>query len=89
MSMTTVTYEAWLQNVDEALKSINMPMQDWQSIWRFDFRGAFDGGASAGDAAMKANRFWWKQQNRAVEQECPKTPECWLPKNHQGECQPV
>jgi len=89
VSMTTVTYEAWLQNVDEALKSINMPMQDWQGIWRFDFRGAFDGGASAGDAAMKANRFWWKQQNRAVEQECPKTPECWLPKNHQGECQPV
>ena len=36
--MTTITYETWLQDVDEALKSINMPMDDWQGIWPFDFR---------------------------------------------------
>lgn len=89
MGMTTVTYETWLRNVDEALNSINMPMDDWQSIWPFDFQGAFDAGASVEDTAMKANRFWWKQQNKTLEQDCQKTSGCWLPRNHQGDCQPV
>ena len=86
--MTTATYETWLRDVGEALKSINMPMDDWQSIWPFDFHGSFTGGVSADDAAMKANRFWWKQQNIASHEECRKTPDCWLPRNHQGECEP-
>jgi hypothetical protein len=87
--MTTLIYETWLQNVDEALKSINMPMDEWQSIWPFDFRSAYAGGVSADNAAVKANRFWWKQQNKSVNQECHKTPDCWLPQNHQGECESV
>lgn len=33
--------------------------------------------------------FWWREQNRELRQECRKTPGCWLPQNHQGECQPV
>jgi hypothetical protein len=39
-------------------------------------------------AAMKANRFWWTRQNKAIGQDCRKTPDCWLPRNHQGEWSP-
>jgi len=84
-----LTYEIWLRNVADALNSINMPIDDWQAIWPFDFRGAFDAGSSADDAARKANQFWWKRQNKTLEQECQKTSGCWLPRNHQGECEPV
>jgi hypothetical protein len=31
-------YEVWLGQVKDALRSINMQMEDWQSIWSFDFR---------------------------------------------------
>ena len=41
----------------------------------------------AHDAAMKANRFWWHEQNKSLKQDCRVTPNCWLP--HQGECQAV
>ena len=46
-------------------------------------------GLKADDAAIKANRFWWQQQNRSLKQDCRKAPNCWLPRGHQGECQPV
>jgi hypothetical protein len=39
---------------------------------------------------MRANRFWWYQQNKSLNQECPPlTPSCWLPLGHQGNCQLV
>ncbi len=31
------TYETWLDRVRAALNSINMPMEDWQQSWPFDF----------------------------------------------------
>ena len=43
---------------------------------------------TADDAAMKANRFWWYRQNNAMNQACQKTADCWLPRNHNGDCQP-
>jgi hypothetical protein len=85
----TVTYESWLKEVNEALASINMPMADWQSRWTFDFSREFSGGTSANDAAVKANKFWWHEQNKAIGQDCRKTPNCWLPRNHQDKCQPL
>ena len=34
----TVDYNRWLRDVRAALQSINMPMDDWQKAWHFDFR---------------------------------------------------
>jgi hypothetical protein len=83
------TYELWLKDVQAALQSINMPFDDWQKVWRFDFENQFNAGVKANDAAMKANRFWWHEQNKSLKQDCRKTPDCWLPRGHQGECQPI
>ncbi len=88
-AISAAAYEAWLRDVGDALQTINMPLNDWQGIWPFDFRGEFAAGTSANNAAAKANRFWWKRQNETLGQECKTTPECWLPRNHQGECEPV
>ena len=81
-------YEAWLDQVRTALHSINMSMDDWQPVWPFDFPGEHDKGTDSGAAAMKANRFWWYRQNRSIGRECDMVPGCWLPRGHQGECQP-
>ena len=86
--MMNVSFEEWLSEVRSALESINMPMDDWQKSWQFDFPNEFGAGTTANDAALKANRFWWHQQNKAVNQECQKRRDCWLPRHHQGECQP-
>ena len=81
-------YETWLEQVRTALHSINMTMDDWQPVWPFDFPGEHDKGTDSGAAAMKANRFWWYRQNRSIGRECDMVPGCWLPRGHQGECQP-
>ncbi len=85
----TVSYEAWSKEVEEALSSINMPLEEWQKSWAFDFRAEFNAGTTANDAAMKANRFWWREQNKAIHQGCTLSEDCWLPRGHQGGCQPV
>jgi hypothetical protein len=84
-----MNYEQWLNDVRTALDSINMPMDQWQKMWAFDFRRHYDMGIEADDAAMKANQFWWREQNKALRQECQKTTDCWLPRDHQGSCHPV
>lgn len=82
------SYDVWLDQVRDSLRSINMSMDDWQPVWRFDFPGEHDKGTDPHAAAMKANRFWWYQQNKSMGQDCEKLPGCWLPRGHQGECQP-
>lgn len=82
-------YEVWLDQVRDALRSINMQMEDWQSIWSFDFNTEYKAGTNRDVAAMKANRFWWREQNKSLKKDCQETPGCWLPRGHQGECQPV
>jgi len=82
-------YEAWISDVQKALGSINMSMDDWQRRWPFDFQGEYRAGTNADDAAMKANRFWWHEQNKYLKQDCRTSPDCWLPRGHQGPCQPV
>jgi len=81
-------YDRWLGEVRDALRSINMSMDDWQPVWRFDFPGEHDKGTDPHAAAMKANRYWWHQQNKSLGQDCEKIPGCWLARGHQGECQP-
>ena len=78
-----------LKEVQEALSSINMPLEEWQKSWAFDFRAEFNAGTTANDVAMMANRFWWHQQNKAIKQDCRLSQDCWLPRGHQGKCQPV
>jgi hypothetical protein len=85
----TSAYQAWLDQVKQALASINMPMQDWQRQWVFDFQREFQLGTEANDAAMKANRFWWHEQNKALHQDCTLSADCWPPRGHQGRCQLV
>jgi hypothetical protein len=85
----TMTYESWLKEVQEALATINMPLVDWQSHWAFDFSREFSAGTNPNDAAKKANQFWWFHQNKAIGQDCRKTPNCWLPRNHQADCEPL
>jgi hypothetical protein len=83
------TYGGWLDEVRDALRSINMPMEDWQNIWAFDFPKEYKNGTTPNDAGAKANRFWWHEQNKSLKQECRLTPDCWLPRGHQGACQPL
>ena len=85
----TETFEAWLSEVQDALRSINMDLDDWQSIRPFDFKAEHKLGSKATDAAMKANRFWWREQNKSLGQACRQTADCWLPRGHQGPCQPA
>ena len=66
-----------------------MRIEDWQANWPFDFTAEFNAGTTPDDAARKANRFWWREQNKSLEQDCHRTPGCWLPKGHQGECKPA
>ena len=48
----------------------------------------YERGTTAADAAMKANRHWWREQNRSLGRECRTVPGCWLPPGHEGHCQP-
>ena len=89
MNADIAPYDVWFCNVKAALDSINMPMDTWQASAAFDFLHEFETGVSAGDAASKANRFWWRKQNERVNQHCVVTDGCWLPRNHQGECKPL
>jgi hypothetical protein len=82
-------YEVWICEVQKALGSINMSVDDWQGRWPFDFKGEYKLGTKANDAAMKANRFWWHKQNKSLKQDCGLSLDCWLPRGHQGTCQPV
>lgn len=75
----TRSYDAWLGDVRSALQSINMPMDEWQKTWHFDFEREYKAGSEASKTAEKANRCWWYQQNKAMHQECRRTSQCWLP----------
>jgi hypothetical protein len=88
MRLMADSYDVWLGQVRDALRSINMSMDDWQRSWAFDFGAEHKKGTSPDAAAMKANRFWWSEQNKSIGRACDKIPGCWLPRGHQGECQP-
>ena len=82
-------YQNWITEVRKALQSINMSFDDWQKIWEFDFASEYSSGTEPIKVADKANRFWWREQNKSLHQECLRTLGCWLPRNHNGECQLV
>src|SRR5579871_5124079 len=81
------SYSDWIRNVDATLRSINMSLEEWQRLWPFNFQQEFNAGVKPDDAAMKANRYWWFRQNKSLNRQCEKTPNCWLPRGHQGLCE--
>jgi hypothetical protein len=81
-------YNLWLDEVRTALDSINMPLDIWQKQWPFPFEATYKSGVTPNDAAEKANRFWWCEQNKALMQDCRRAADCWLPRGHRGDCQP-
>jgi len=85
----TPDYRIWLRDVRVALASINMPLDEWQNVYGFDFEQEFKVGTDAATAADLANRYWWHEQNKSIGQHCLITADCWLPRKHRGECQPV
>ncbi|HWX55542.1 MAG TPA: hypothetical protein VN176_13205 [Verrucomicrobiae bacterium] len=87
--MMSETFDTWLTHARAALDAINMPMDKWQQAWAFDFAAEYSAGTDPRLAADKANRFWWRNQNLAIRQACTLTSDCWLPRDHQGKCEPV
>jgi len=85
----TESYEEWVKQVSAAFESLTLPMEDWQAIGAFDFRAEYDAGINPTDAAAKANRHWWHEWNKSLNQDCRQSNDCWLPRGHQGQCQPV
>jgi hypothetical protein len=88
-TVSHMSFENWINDVKEALASVNMPLEAWQKTFHFDFRLEFERGTTPTQAAEKANRFWWRQQNEDIGQQCRKRFDCWLPNGHQGACEPV
>ena len=78
-----------MNEVRAAFDSLNMPMTDWQVIGAFDYRSEYNAGVKPDDAAMKANRYWWREWNKSLKQDCLLAKDCWLPRGHQGQCQTV
>jgi hypothetical protein len=83
------TYEEWMKEVRAAFDSLVTPMEDWPAIGAFDFRSEYNAGVKPKDAAMKANRRWWHDWNKSLNQECQRSEQCWLPRGHEGQCQPI
>ncbi len=83
------SYEEWMKKVRVAFDSLDAPMADWQLIGAFDYRSEYDAGVKPDYAAMKANRQWWYEWNKSLKTDCHQTKDCWLPRGHHGQCQPV
>jgi len=84
-----LSFEEWMKQVRLAFESLDMPMADWHVIGVFDYRSEFDAGVKPADAARKANRYWWQEWNKSLNQDCRQSNDCWLPRGHQGQCQSV
>jgi len=39
-------YELWLDQVRDALRSINMHIEEWQGVWPFDFSAEHEAGSN-------------------------------------------
>ncbi len=62
-------FESWLGAVDHELKSIKMRVEDWQDLLPFDFGEEFRKDTLAKDAALKAARYW-RRENLIVDLGC-------------------
>lgn len=58
--------EKWLEEVRLALAEINMPLDEWNKVWPYDFTHCFRLGMSPRAAAMAANHFWWRKGDETL-----------------------
>lgn len=58
-------FQIWLSEVGAALQSINMPMEQWQRTFPYNFPADFYAGIQPADAAKRANDHYWTQQEDA------------------------
>ncbi len=83
------TYAAWMNQVREKLFANGMDFDEWQSAFPYNFRRSFESGTSPTDAATRTSRFWWREQEKLLRTQCNRAANCWLPRDHDGECQPI
>jgi hypothetical protein len=84
-----MTYEIWLEQVKDALRSINIPMEDWQSIWPFDFWGEHDMGRRQTKQQWKRIAIFGISKTNPWIRTARKHPIVGCLGVHQGDCQPA
>lgn len=65
----SLEFESWLDEVNHELNSTRMHIKDWQDLMPFDFGEEFTAGTLARDAALKAARYW-RRENLIVDLGC-------------------
>jgi hypothetical protein len=83
------SFEEWMKEVRAAFGALSLPAKDWQALGAFDYRREYEAGVTPADAAAKANRHWWLEWNKSLNQDCRRSKNCWLPRGHRDQCQPV
>ncbi len=78
-----------MKTVCDLLEANRMAVDEWQSQFPYNFRRSFETGTSPIDAATRANRFWWREQEKVLHNECDKVANCWRGRGHKGPCQPI
>ena len=89
MSTDAGTFADWLSEVCKALDSINMSMETWHAVWPFDFAREFADGTAPSVTALKANRFWWRQQNQRIDQDLDLKMDYWRTRGCRGHSEPA
>ncbi len=78
-----------MKRVREGLDSLQMATDHWQAFAAYNFRRSYESGTPPDQAAQRAFKFWWRQQHKALHDDCQKAVNCWLKHGHEGECQPI
>lgn len=78
-----------MKRVREQLESLQMAPDLWQAEWAYNFRRSYQSGTAPSEAAKRANRYWWREQHKVLHRQCDRAVNCWLPRGHAGECQPI
>ncbi len=78
-----------MKSVREELDSLHMATDQWQAFSAYNFRRSYESGTTPDEAAKRAFKFWWRQQHKALHDDCDKAVNCWLKCGHEGECQPI
>jgi hypothetical protein len=83
------TFRTWMKEVREVLEANRIAVNEWQSLFPYNFRRSFDSGTSPVEAANRMHRFWWREQEKGLHRQCDKAANCWLSRGHNGDCQPI
>ncbi len=78
-----------MKSVREELDSLHMATKEWQRFSPYNFRRSYQSGTTPDETAKRAFKFWWRQQHKALHEDCDRAVNCWLKRGHEGECQPI